>query len=59
VTAGTLAFPGHSSTNTVVFQGLLSRSQRLKPGPYTLVITASNSAGARSAPVSLKFTIVG
>jgi YVTN family beta-propeller protein len=58
VTAGPLTFAGHSSTNTVVFQGLLSRSQRLMPGPYTLVITATNSVGARSAPVSLKFTIV-
>ncbi len=58
VTAGTLSFTGHSATNRVVFQGRVSRSKKLTPGRYTLIITASNSAGARSAPVSLSFTIV-
>jgi DNA-binding beta-propeller fold protein YncE len=58
VTAGTLSFAGHSGTNKVVFQGRISRSRKLKPGRYTLVMTATNFAGARSAPVSLSFTIV-
>jgi hypothetical protein len=49
---------GHSGSNKVVFQGRISRSQRLKPGVYTLVITATNPAGQRSAPASLRFTIV-
>jgi hypothetical protein len=59
VTAGTLSFAGHGATNTVSFQGRVSPTQKLKPGTYTLVITATNSAGARSAPVSLNFTIAG
>ncbi len=33
-------------------------AKRLPPGRYTLIITATNAAGARSAPVSLSFTIV-
>jgi hypothetical protein len=56
--AGTLTFSGHSGTNKVVFQGRISAAKKLKPGRYTLVITATNSAGLRSAPKSLSFTIV-
>jgi hypothetical protein len=58
VTAGTLTFAGHSGTNKVVFQGSISRSKKLNPGRYTLVIVAMNSAGQRSAPRKLSFTIV-
>ena len=58
VTVGTLSFTGHSGTNKVVFRGRISRTKKLKPGRYTLVITATNPAGARSAPKSLSFTIV-
>ncbi len=58
VTQATVSFTGHSGTNKVVFQGRVSRSKKLKPGRYTLVISATNSAGARSAPKSLSFTIV-
>lgn len=36
----------------------LGVAPRLKPGRYTLVITAADSAGARSVPRSLSFTIV-
>jgi hypothetical protein len=42
----------------VVFDGRVSRSKKLKPGLYTLVITAINAAGQRSAPALLRFTIV-
>ncbi len=58
VTAGMLSFAGHSATNTVVFQGRLSRLRKLKPGRYTLAITATNAAGQKSAPQKLSFTIV-
>ena len=58
VTVGTLSFAGHSGTNKVVFQGRVSRSEKLKPGRYTLVITSTSSAGLHSIPVSLSFTIV-
>ena len=57
-TAGTLTFTGHGGTNKVAFQGRISPGRRLKPGRYTLVITATNSVGMRSAPKSLSFTIV-
>jgi hypothetical protein len=58
VTAGRLAFTGHDGTNKVAFQGRVSPKKKLKPGRYTLVITATDPAGARSAPKSLSFTIV-
>jgi hypothetical protein len=58
VTQGTLTFAGHSGLNRVVFQGRVSRSKRLPLGAYTLRITAVNSAGQRSSPRSLNFSIV-
>ena len=58
VTAGMLAFTGHHSTNKVIFQGRISPSEKLKPGRYTLVITATNAGGQRSSPARLTFTIV-
>jgi hypothetical protein len=57
-TAGTFTFTGHSGTNQVAFQGRISPTKKLKPGRYTLAITATDSAGARSAPTSLSFTLV-
>ena len=58
VTPGVLSFAAHAGSNKVSFQGRLSHSKKLRPGTYTLVITATNSAGQRSAPRSLTFTIV-
>jgi len=58
VTAGKLTFTGHDGTNKVAFQGRVSPKKKLKPGRYTLVITAIDPAGASSAPESLSFTIV-
>ena len=57
VTIDTLTFTGHTGANKVVFQGRISRAKKLKPGRYTLIITARNSTGA-SRPQSLSFTIV-
>jgi hypothetical protein len=58
VTAGGLTFTGHSGTNKVKFQGRVSSTKKLKPGRYTLVIMATDSAGVHSTPKSLSFTIV-
>jgi hypothetical protein len=58
LTRGTLTLPGHAGTDVVAFQGRISSSKRLPTGSYTLSITATNSAGARSAPASLNFAIV-
>jgi len=57
VRAAHLSFIGHSGKNQVAFQGRISRSNTLKPGHYTLLITAENSAG-HSSPHQLTFTIV-
>jgi hypothetical protein len=58
VTVGTFSFAGHAGTNKVAFQGRLPSSKKLKPGVYTLKITAKNAAGQSSTPAKLSFTIV-
>jgi alpha-tubulin suppressor-like RCC1 family protein len=58
VTRGTLSLTGHSGINEVLFAGRISRIDELKPGRYELIITATSSAGQRSTPVSLSFTIM-
>jgi hypothetical protein len=56
VTLGVLSFAGHAGKNQVRFQGRLSPSNKLRPGSYTLEITATNAAG-HSPAKTLKFTI--
>ncbi len=57
VGAGPLSFTGHAGTNKVFFEGLLSRRNKLRPGRYTLIISATRTGQlARSRPLS--FTIV-
>jgi hypothetical protein len=58
VPAGALSFSGHAGMNKLVFMGRISRTDKLQPGRYTLIVTATNPDGQRSAPVSLSFTIV-
>jgi hypothetical protein len=58
VTRGTLTFAGHGGLNKVVFQGRVSRSKTLKPGRYTLIITATDAA-SQHATARLAFTIRG
>ena len=58
VTQGTLSFAGHRGPNRVSFNGRASGSRELKPGHFTLVITATNPSGQRSQPRSISFTIV-
>ena len=55
---GTLMFNSHAGTNKVRFLGRLSRSKRLKPGRYTLTVTAIDSAGNRSNAKTISFTVV-
>jgi hypothetical protein len=57
VIAGALSLTGHAGENKLVFQGRLSRTKKLRPGTYTLIITATNLAGMRSAAKLLRFTI--
>lgn len=58
VTQGTLVLSGHAGRDVVSFQGRISRSRTLRPGAYTLVLTATNAAGQRSVPRTLHFTIL-
>jgi plastocyanin len=53
---GVISFAGHSGMNELVFHGRISRLDTLKPGRYTLTITATNSTEV-SAPTSLNFTL--
>lgn len=55
---GAFSIVGHAGDNTVAFRGQISRSTLLDAGHYALELTATNSAGARSSPASLSFTIV-
>ncbi len=56
VTAGTLAFSADAGTNKVRFEGLISKHRKLKPGSYTVLVSATAS-GKLSASSALRFTI--
>jgi hypothetical protein len=56
VSAAQLGFPAKAAANRVLFQGLISTTQRLKPGSYTVVVGAGPPA-LKSASKSLTFTI--
>jgi hypothetical protein len=58
IVRGTLALTAHAGANRVRFQGLLARGRRLKPGTYTVAITAAIAGAPRSARSTLTFTIV-
>jgi hypothetical protein len=55
---GSLSFNAGAGAHSLSFQGRLSRTRRLKPGTYTVTITAVNSAGQRAAKTLKSFTIV-
>lgn len=59
VAAGSLTLSGHEGLNTVAFQGVLSPTQKLRPGAYTLIIAGTDAAGAAALPAVLTFTITG
>ena len=58
VTRGAVSLVAHAGTNKALFQGRISHALKLKPGAYVVVITATNSAGQRSVPARLSFTVV-
>jgi hypothetical protein len=57
LTLGTISLAGNAGKNSVKFAGKLS-SGELKPGGYTVTITAKAANGQSSKTLSLKFTIV-
>ncbi len=56
-TNGTIKLTGHSGTDRISFQGRINKHTKLKPGTYTLSITASNATG-KSKTRTIKFTIL-
>jgi len=56
VVAGTLTFSAHAATNMVRFEGPISKRKKLKPGSYTLLVTATAS-GKHSTTRTLHFTV--
>jgi IPT/TIG domain len=58
VSVGSLGLAGHAGLDNVRFQGRLSSAKTLKPGSYTVTITARDSHGLASLPHSLSFTII-
>jgi hypothetical protein len=58
LTAGTLSLRARLGADKVRFQGRVSSAKKLKPGRYTVAITATNAAGQRSSAHTLSFTIV-
>jgi len=54
---GSLVLSGHAGTDRVPFQGRVP-PKKLKPGSYSVAVTATNAAGLSSAPQTLAFTIV-
>lgn len=55
--AGFLSFQANAGPNKVAFDGRISRTKKLKPGTYTVAITAS-AANGNSAASKLAITIL-
>jgi hypothetical protein len=58
VTLAKLPLTAHAGVDHVSFQGRFSSTGTLRPGRYTVTVTAVNAAGQRSPSSSLSFTIV-
>jgi PKD repeat protein len=58
VTLGTLKLTGRTGKDKVSFDGRVTRHVKLKPGTYTVTITATVD-GTKSAARHIKFAIVG
>jgi hypothetical protein len=58
VPRGSLSFSAGAGLHRLFFQGRLTRTRKLKPGTYTLTITATNAAGQRATKTLRSFTIV-
>jgi alpha-tubulin suppressor-like RCC1 family protein/uncharacterized protein YecT (DUF1311 family) len=56
-TIATLTATGHAGPNHLPFKGRIPRSRTLRPGTYTLVITA-RAFGSTSRPRTVTFTIL-
>jgi hypothetical protein len=55
---GTLVVSGRSGTNRLRFQGRISRRRKLKPGRYTLLVSAKDAAGNVAKTKQTTLTLV-
>jgi hypothetical protein len=55
--AGALKRSSHKGANRIAFSGRIGR-RVLRPGRYVATITAADASGKRSAPRTLRFTVV-
>jgi hypothetical protein len=58
LTRGSVNFVGHAGVNSVHFEGRITRTKKLKPGNYTLVITTFAPGALTTTSRTLTFTIV-
>jgi hypothetical protein len=58
VTVARVSLNARSGADRIVFDGHVNPTRRLRPGRYTVTITATNASGTSSKPRSLRFTIV-
>jgi hypothetical protein len=56
--AGMVELTGETGKNSLTFAGRFSDGHKLRPGSYTVTITARGPNGRVSRPIILKFTIV-
>jgi FG-GAP repeat protein len=58
IVAGTVRLTAHRGTNHVRFQGHVSRTRKLRPGRYTLTVTATDASRRSTTARPLRFKIV-
>jgi hypothetical protein len=58
VNAGTLSLAAPAGASKIRLQGRITRGPKLTPGRYTVRVTATNAEGKRSAPQTLRFTVM-
>jgi hypothetical protein len=58
VSVASMSLNASNGANEIVFVGRVSPTHTLRPGRYTVTITATNASGASSKPQSLRFTIL-
>jgi hypothetical protein len=58
VTVAQVVVEAHQGKNVIRFRGVISSKNHLAPGRYTAYVIAANTAGQRSIPHRLTFTIL-
>ena len=55
---GSLVLAGKAGLNKLKFQGRLSKTRKLSPGSYIVLISARDAAGNRSTTRSTRITLI-